>query len=503
MRIAMRADASATLGLGHVQRCLSLALALRSAGADVVFVSRDLGLDLATRLHGFALERLPPDADADANVNGPTTAWQHDAQQTIAALAPCPPSWIVVDHYALDASWHDAVAAALRVDVAAIDDLADRPLHARLLVDHNLAEPDHRRKYGNHIGSGTRILGGPRHALLAPAYAGAARYLFRTAVRSIGVFMGGADNANASALVLRAVREGAGFGGALEIATTSANPHRDALAQLASRWHDTTLLLDQPDLADFFMRHDLQIGAGGGALWERCCIGAPTLALAVAPNQQHSIPLLGDAGAVATLAPGTPLAVDTVGTAVASLVDDAARRRDLNRRSLALVDGRGAQRVALHLLASQVAVRPARPADRELLLRWRNHLLVRAVSRDPAPIEPAVHAIWLNRVLADPRRRLWIGHVSGIPVGSVRFDALDGARAEVSIQLDPELLGLGLGASLLAASETQYRSMQPPSTTLYAEVLAGNAASARLFENAGYVPAGQGWVKPLGIGAEA
>jgi UDP-2,4-diacetamido-2,4,6-trideoxy-beta-L-altropyranose hydrolase len=493
MRIALRADASAALGLGHLQRCLSLAMALRAARAEVVFVSRDLGVDPAPRLRGFPLECLPAE--------GSEVPWERDAQQTVAALAPRPPAWIVVDHYALDARWHRTVAAALQADVAVIDDLADRPLRARLLVDHNLAEPDHRHKYAGRTVPATRILGGPRYALLAPAYADAPRHRVHATVRSIGVFMGGADGANASTLVLRAVRERAGFQGPVEIATTSANPHRDALAQLASQWPRTSLLLDQPDLAGFFARHDLQIGAGGGALWERCCIGAPTLALAVAPNQLQSIPLLGSTGAVATLPPDTPLAIDTVGTAVARLLADAACRQALHRRSLALVDGRGAQRVALQLLASQVCVRPAQATDRELLLRWRNHSVVRAVSRDPAPIAPAAHATWLGRALADPRRSLWVGHVGAIPVGSVRFDALDGKRAEVSIHLDPDLLGLGLGAPLLAAAERQYRTMQPPSTTLYAEVLAGNTASARLFQNAGYAPDGKGWSKPLYPGA--
>ncbi|CAN7431554.1 UDP-2,4-diacetamido-2,4, 6-trideoxy-beta-L-altropyranose hydrolase [Pseudorhodoferax sp. LjRoot39] len=496
MQVAVRADASAAMGLGHLQRCLSLALALRSAGAEVVFVSRDLGLDLAAQLRGLALVLLPADG-------GPHVPWEQDAQQTVAALAAAPPAWIVVDHYALDARWHAAVAAALHAEVAVVDDLADRPLQAGLLVDHNLAAPDHRHKYGRCIAPTTPILGGPRYALLAPAYAAAPRHRFQARVRSIGVFMGGTDGADASTLVLRALREHAGFAGPVEIATTSANPHRAALARLAGQWPNTTLLLDQPDLASFFARHDLQIGAGGGALWERCCIGAPTLALAVAPNQQHSIPLLGASGAVATLPPGAPLAIDTVGAAVARLIADAAGRQRLHERSLEWVDGRGAQRVALRLLAAQVGVRPVRLADRDLLLRWRNHAVVRAASRNGAPIAPAAHAAWLDRVLADPSRSLWVGQVGAIPVGSVRFDRLDDRRAEVSIHLDPELLGLGLGGPLLAAAETQYRTMQPSSTTLYAEVLAGNTASARLFEAAGYAPAGKGWTKPLQPGAAA
>lgn len=49
-----------------------------------------------------------------------------------------------------------------------------------------------------------------------------------------------------------------------------------------------------PDLSAFFGRYDLQIGAGGGATWERCFVGAPTLAVAYADNHAPVLaPLTG------------------------------------------------------------------------------------------------------------------------------------------------------------------------------------------------------------------
>ena len=214
MRIAFRADASATIGLGHVSRCLSLAHALRHAGANVVLVNRGLGTGLRALplTDGFDVVYLPPPQPADSwqpSAGDPAHAalagvpWQIDAEQTADALVRLQIDWLVVDHYALDSRWHTAVRNRLGCRMACIDDLGDRDLAVDLLIDHNVAT-DHRAKYGAHIADDTPILGGPHYALLGPAFARAAPYAYRDRVSTIGVFMGGTDQSNFTEVALRA-----------------------------------------------------------------------------------------------------------------------------------------------------------------------------------------------------------------------------------------------------------------------------------------------------------
>lgn len=117
--------------------------------------------------------------------------------------------------------------------------------------------------------------------------------------------MGGTDPGGISARVLAACRA-AGFAGTIEVVSTSANSRLDALQQACAVDSAVTLTLDQPDLAGFFARHDLQIGAGGGATWERCCIGAPTVAMALVANQSAVVPGLAAGHARASLARKAP-----------------------------------------------------------------------------------------------------------------------------------------------------------------------------------------------------
>jgi UDP-2,4-diacetamido-2,4,6-trideoxy-beta-L-altropyranose hydrolase len=500
MEVALRVDASATIGLGHLQRCLALAHALRALAVGTVFVTRDLGLDSAARIaaEGFAVRVLPaplPGMDpSELGALPPHAAWAgvpvlQDAAETVAALRTgrgSMPDWVVVDHYALDGVWHSAVAKASGTRLAVIDDLADRSLQADLVIDQNLADPDVRTKYRTHVDPGTALLGGPRYALLGPTYADAPRCSLHDTVRSIGVFLGGTDPAGLSELVLRACRENAGFAGAVELVTTRANPRHAALRALAERWPHTTVLLDLHDLAEFFARHDLQVGAGGGATWERCCVGAPTLALVAAANQLAVIPQLVHQGAVAALPPGVVPTAEAVGRELLKLLADAPRRRALGERARTLVDGLGARRVALRLAANLLLVRRTRAADSTRMHRWRNDPANRIVSRTTSSITLDEHQEWLARALADSKRLLLVGEVGPSAVGVIRFDRLDDNALEVSLYLDPMLHGLGLGTALLVAGENAAREWAGLGLRFEATVLDGSTGSRRLFESAGY-----------------
>ncbi len=353
MKVVVRADASQEIGTGHVRRMAALAETLVERGAEVRFVWRNLGLDVGQMLPDqcWGLPPLPePAGPAPAGSHG-HAGWggveqQQDAAETLGAIADFGADWIVIDHYAFEAGWHDAVREGSGGRILVIDDLADRPLSADLVVDHNY-HPDHAAKYASVNLRGAPILAGPNYAMLAAVYAKAPRYRFRPMVHSVGVFMGGVDVADLSGLALEAVAS-AGLDCPIEIVTTRANPNLDRLEAAVAQRADTRLALDLPNLADFFARHDLQIGAGGGALWERLCIGVPTVAFIAAENQRESVPHLAAIGALAMVdGLGTrEAACASAAAELASLAGSPERRMAMTCRAAAMVDGRGCIRIA-------------------------------------------------------------------------------------------------------------------------------------------------------------
>jgi UDP-2,4-diacetamido-2,4,6-trideoxy-beta-L-altropyranose hydrolase len=490
MRIAIRTDASRRIGTGHLRRCQSVAEALRREGAQVTFVCREH--DETSRLaegevlwlpHAEGYERGPGDP---AHADWAGCGWEQDAAETIRALQGSPADWVLVDHYAFDARWHGKVAAALACRIAVIDDLADRPLAANLVVDQNL-HPDHAAKYAPVLRSPARILGGPRYAMLAPVYRTAPRHRFHRRVASIGIFMGGGDPKDFTSRALRACREVASFGGDIELVSSSRNPNFRQHVELAQRWPRTRVLHDEPDLSGFFARHDLQVGSGGIAAWERCCLLAPTLAVQIAANQRAVLPELARLGAIEWL-DREDAGVEEIGGAVRELVAAPRRRLALARASRGLVDGFGSARVAAAMVLAadaQLVFRPAEAADEALLLEWANDPDVRRQGFSTRAISPHEHHAWFERRLADPDCRIFIaGSRAGTPAGQARFQRAEG-RWVIGYSIDPALRGIGLARALLSGALAALRE-QDPAARFDAWVKPDNGASLRTFRGLGF-----------------
>ncbi len=465
------------MGTGHVRRCMALAQALRQCGADVRFVMHPLDGTSAALMQSGEFPVIWLDHDAAPE----------DARAAVRAMDAFDPQVVVVDHYGMAAAWHSVVREHFSCMLAAVDDLADRHLLADIVVDPNF-HPDPRGKFSKVMGEKTVLLAGPRFALLSDAYARGPRYHFSGAVRSIGIFMGGTDPVGASGAALLGCREVAGFSGPIEIVSSPLCPHFIQLQALCARWPGTALVADLPDLAAFFSRHDLQVGAGGGATWERCCVGVPTVACLVADNQRSVLPYLQAQGALVWAQPADDIR-SAVGAAVLALLGNADGRQALALRSRQLVDGRGAARAAAVICSAatrELQVRAAGSADEALLLEWANDPVVRANAFQGAAIKPEQHAAWFRTRLAQPEKcRIFIVQaLNGVPAGQVRFDR-QGDGWEISYSLDPAFRGAALAQPLLRRSlDMLWLSVGPAPVS--GRVKPANEASARVFRALGF-----------------
>ena len=502
MRVAIRADASLQIGTGHVMRCLTLAERLRAGGAEVLFLCRELPGHQCDAIdaRGFRVHRLPAvpvNAASSAAASGePTHAhwlvvdWETDTRECAAAL-PWRPDWLVLDHYGLDARWQRALRPAVS-RILVIDDLADRPHDCDLLLDQNLSLSGAER-YDTLLPPHAKRLLGPRHALLRTEFADVRATLAERSgvVRRLLVFIGGADLHNETGKVLAALQGlQHAWGFHADVIAGGANPHYAALQACCAALPHVTLHRQVGNMAELLAAADLAIGAGGGAMWERACLGLPTVLIAVADNQQGGSVAMAEQGCALYLGLAADVTPELIQAALRTACAAPGLLRHMGRQGLELVDGSGAARVVremARLCVSAIALRPAQAADCDNLWSWRNSEAVRRYSGDGQAILLEQHRQWFAAALTSPARQLLVGEIAGRACGILRYDREE-ANATISIYLTPEFMGQGVGAALIAAGSAWVARHWPGVAVIEAAVKPENGASAAAFLAAGYTP---------------
>jgi UDP-2,4-diacetamido-2,4,6-trideoxy-beta-L-altropyranose hydrolase len=484
MRVLIRADASPTIGSGHIARCLTLARVLRRQGSHVAFACRQLPghrLDslAAEGFETFALPDRYPDEDPRQAIES-MLPWQADIAALGQVLDKRPAfDWIIIDHYGLDHHWQTA-ARRWTPRIAAVDDLATRQYRVDLLLNQNLSGTAD--AYASLLSADCRTLLGPRFAMLREAFCCPA-IAIKPRARRVLVNFGGFDAVMQTHHAMLALADFDEL--EVDFVAGADNPAWEPMHVLAATRPNWRLHRFVSDFHRLMTEADLFIGAGGGTSWERAAMGLPTICIAVSNNQQANGEVMAAAGAHVFLGAREQVSVEQLRQAIAFVAANQGLRQSLAERSRQLVDGRGALRVAAALAGAVLAVRKATVADARLLFDGRNAEAVRRVSLDSRVIDWPSHQAWLAASLNNAQRLLLIAEADDGPVGMLRYD-LEGQAAEVSIYLFEGRFGLGWGRALLARGEAFATAHWPHLHTLNAQVLPDNQPSLKVFREAGF-----------------
>jgi UDP-2,4-diacetamido-2,4,6-trideoxy-beta-L-altropyranose hydrolase len=377
MDIAFRADASILIGTGHVMRCLTLAHALKKKGGECIFICRELPGHLAEQIRadGIKCVLLPP-PDKDDEIKGPPAhaawagvTWQRDAQDTRRALDYLSPDWLIVDHYAFDTRWEEAVKPAA-AKLFVIDDLADSPHVCDLLLDQNLGREA--RDYDGRVPVTCQRLIGPQYALLRPEFAALRpkalserRARLPHGIKNLLISMGGMDWPDATSAVLEALPQcDLPSDTKITVVMGGMAPALDRVRErVAALPCEARLLTDVKDMARLMAQADLAIGAVGSTSWERCCLGLPTLTLVIADNQEPTAKALEQAGAAISLGLFTSAGKVSDLRERLSIIQALTTLRDYAEKAASVTDGLGLMKILEVLNAGNEHSNGRHPAE--------------------------------------------------------------------------------------------------------------------------------------------
>ena len=137
----------------------------------------------------------------------------------------------------------------------------------------------------------------------------------------------------------------------------------------------------------------------------------------------------------------------------------------------------------------KITQRTATMDDAPRILTWRNHPGVRKFSLDPEVIRNDEHSRWfaarLARLQLEP---LFLFSVERELVGMSRLDVVIELtdKYEISILVDPEQHGKGIGTKILDMTCENFFRLHP-GKTMIARVHRENIVSQRLFTKAGFL----------------
>lgn len=358
-QVVFRADASLDIGTGHVMRCLTLANALRENGWECHFLCREQPGNLiefirAQEHHAYPLAHSLTTANSRSESEGVAlahAAWLDASQLEDAAacqvtLEKIKPKWLVVDHYALDSRWEQAVMPHFE-RLMVIDDLADRLHQCDLLLDQTFGRQA--EDYAPWVLDDCKVLCGAQYALLRPEFAELRPYSLQRRhspkLKRILVTMGGIDKDNATGQILDVLdRTILPAGCQITVVMGATAPWIDTVRQRsAAMSHPTTVLAAVSHMAHLMADSDLAIGAAGATSWERCCLGLPTILIILAENQR------GIGRALAHSGSAYLVAIDEVAKGIAQnlkiLTYNENELREQSHNASLICDGQGTRRL--------------------------------------------------------------------------------------------------------------------------------------------------------------
>jgi UDP-2,4-diacetamido-2,4,6-trideoxy-beta-L-altropyranose hydrolase len=312
-RALLAADCGSGVGLGHLERMLALADALRPALDVSMLVPQG---DSAVRDRVTDRGHVPVEAHGDA-----------PARVAAAVSAMEGLDVLVLDGYVFDVALQHRLR--LRAPLTVVDDLC-LPADCDLAVNPSPGGEDMRPSGSD------AFLGGPAFALIRASFAEAREQALRRGrdTRTVLVSSGATDLAGIGGRVTRALLDGDSTVHVVRVVGP------DAPGVARGDHGRERVLIAPPSLAEPLSQASVYVGAAGTTAVQAACVGTPSVITAAVPNQHAQAAALAAAGCAIVVE------VDGLASTCLQLLDDSVRRDDMAVLGRALVDGRGAERVA-------------------------------------------------------------------------------------------------------------------------------------------------------------
>ena len=496
MKVAFRVDASNAIGTGHVIRCITLAKLFKERGADIQFICRphEGNLSELIRKNNFNTKLLSQSNtinkeknSGDNYLNLLGVSQTSDAEETIESVKNQKLDWLIIDNYALDYKW-ESLLSSYSKNLMVIDDLPSRKHTCNLFLNHNYTKSTI-NDYKNFLSKDSKILLGPKYALLSSEYTNLRKKFLNRSnnqISNILLSLGGSDKENITSFVVDVLTEPEFFHLKLDVVIGMNNKNKEIILKKTHKRPNTFIHKKLSSIAPLIMNADLCIGAGGLSTWERICLAVPSLVFCVSQNQRFAFELLLKEGLIGSAGAVLNLNKNELKNKIINIMNNSSSIFQKALKAQSYVDGFGANRVVETIYPSKknnLTIREACDSDVFTYFNWANDPLVRSSAFNSNTIDIEEHQTWYKKQLNDSNSYLFVLEANRLPIGQIRFNC-KGEKAFVDYSLDEFVRNRGWSEQLIRLGVSRLHTSRP--SIVNAEVKSNNVKSISVFTRLGF-----------------
>lgn len=340
--IGFRVDANKTIATGHVMRCMTIADALVSLGAEVKFFVADEESAKFVNDRDFAYEVL------NSDWKNPVTELAVLAEK----MADNDIKVLVCDSYSFNKDYFATLKDKTdgNVKIVAIDDLYAESYPVDVLINYNAYALS--LGYENTYDEKVNMLLGPLYAPLRPQFSKEYKKE-KYGQKQVLVASGGSDPYGVCLAFVKEVVERRELDDVdFHIIIGSQSDDRE-ITRLAWCSQNVFLHKNVSDMAGVMSGCDVAVSAAGTMLTELCAMKVPAIEYVMADNQKQNSDYYSGQGLMiygGDVREGTDSAVKHMVDELVEIVFDDLKLKAMRDRLIGICDGQGAMRIAKEIL---------------------------------------------------------------------------------------------------------------------------------------------------------
>ncbi|WP_010237142.1 UDP-2,4-diacetamido-2,4,6-trideoxy-beta-L-altropyranose hydrolase [Clostridium arbusti] len=326
MKIAIRADGGADIGMGHIMRTLALAKEIAKFH-DVFYICRvdnpltdrySNGIE-KVKSQGFRVKTIGEDS-------------------VLLDLKNIEADLLVTDSYDVDENYFNETKRMF-YKTAYIDDMNFYNFNVDFLINQNLHAIDFKYKVNND----TRLLVGAQYIMLRDEFKNISKKYIKEEPQNIMITVGGSDPHYITEQILDYVKL---LDYNFHVVVGPSFPKDNSLKSHES---EKIRLYYNANMYEIMKKCDIAISACGSTLYELADCGVPTLGTIVADNQQGIANKMNELGMIKNIGWYNTLVKDKFIEALTEFCSNFTLRSEMSRKAQNSIDGNGVERLAREL----------------------------------------------------------------------------------------------------------------------------------------------------------